>query len=50
MILLGLKLFPTLKQQQQQQPFYGPLSGTTRYQKKHSPTHITKKINLLTHW
>jgi len=29
-------------QQQQQQPFYGPLSGTTRvsqYQKKHSPTH-----------
>ena len=30
------------EQQQQQQPFYGPLSGTTRvsqYQKKHSPTH-----------
>jgi len=29
-------------QQQQQQPFYGPLSGTTQvrwYQKKHSPTH-----------
>jgi len=29
-------------QQQQQRPFYGPLSGTTRvnrYQKKHSPTH-----------
>jgi len=29
-------------QQQQQQPFYSPLSGTTqvsRYQKKHSPTH-----------
>jgi len=28
--------------QQQQQPFYGPLSGTTRVsqsQKKHSPTH-----------
>jgi len=28
--------------QQQQQPFYGPLSRTTRvswYQKKHSPTH-----------
>jgi len=27
---------------QQQQPFYGPLSGTTwvsRYQKKHSPSH-----------
>ena len=27
---------------QQQRPFYGPLSGTTRvsrYQKKHSPTH-----------
>jgi len=31
-----------LTTQQQQQPFYGPLSGTTRvsrYQKKHSPTH-----------
>jgi len=31
-----------LQQQQQQKPFYGPLSGTTResqYQKKHSPTH-----------
>jgi len=30
------------EQQQQQQPFYSPLSGTTRvswYQKKHSPTH-----------
>jgi len=30
------------KLQQQQQQFYGPLSGTTRvspYQKKHSPTH-----------
>jgi len=30
------------KLNQQQQPFYGPLSGTTRasgYQKKHSPTH-----------
>ena len=29
-------------QQQQQQPFYGPLSRSTRvsrYQKKHSPTH-----------
>jgi len=29
-------------QQQQQQPFYGPLPGTIRvcrYQKKHSPTH-----------
>ena len=29
-------------QWQQQQPFYGPLSGITRvsrYQKKHSPTH-----------
>jgi len=29
-------------EQQQQQPFYGPLFGTTRvsrYQKKHSPTH-----------
>jgi len=29
-------------QQQQQLPFYGPLSGTTRvsrYQKQHSPTH-----------
>jgi len=33
---------PWQKQQQQQQLFYGPLSGTTRvspYQKKHSPTH-----------
>jgi len=32
----------THAQQQQQQPFYGPLSGTTpvsRYQTKHSPTH-----------
>jgi len=31
----------THAQQQQEQPFYGPLSGTTqvsRYQKKHSPT------------
>ena len=31
-----------LDHRQQQQPFYGPLSGTTRvsrYQKKHSPTH-----------
>jgi len=31
-----------LARQQQQQSFYGPLSGTTRvslYQKKHSPTH-----------
>ena len=30
------------RKQQQQQSFYGPLSGTTqvsRYQKKHSPTH-----------
>jgi len=30
------------QQQQKQQPFYGPLSGTTRvsrYQKKHSPIH-----------
>jgi len=30
------------EEEQQQQPFYGPLSGTTRvsqYQKKHSPTH-----------
>jgi len=30
------------EQQQQQQPFYSPLSGTTRvsrYKKKHSPTH-----------
>jgi len=30
------------QQQQQQQPFYGPLSRTTLvswYQKKHSPTH-----------
>jgi len=34
--------FTLLQQQRQQQPFYGPLSGTTRvswYQKKHSPTH-----------
>jgi len=33
----------TDQQQQQQQPFYGPLSGTTwahRYQKKHSPTQV----------
>jgi len=32
----------TVKVVQQQQPFYGPLSGTTRvsrYHKKHSPTH-----------
>ena len=32
----------TIDQQQQQRPFYGPLSGTTRvsrYQKKHTPTH-----------
>ena len=32
----------TTTQQQQPEPFYGPLSGTTRvsqYQKKHSPTH-----------
>ena len=31
-----------IRKQQQQQPFYSPLSGTTRvsrYQKKHSPTH-----------
>jgi len=30
------------KKHNTQQPFYGPLSGTTRvslYQKKHSPTH-----------
>ena len=30
------------EKQQQQRPFYGPLSGTTRvsrYKKKHSPTH-----------
>jgi len=35
------------EQQHQQQPFYGPLSGTTwmsRYQKKHSLTH-TYPIN-----
>jgi len=33
---------PSVKQQQQQQPFYGRMSGTTQvswYQKKHSPTH-----------
>jgi len=35
-------LLSTNTTQQQQQSFYGPLSGTTRvnrYQKKHSPTH-----------
>jgi len=34
--------FVFLQVQQQQQSFYGPLSGTTPvrwYQKKHSPTH-----------
>jgi len=33
---------PHMQIQQQQQPYYGPLSRTTRvsrYQKKHSPTH-----------
>jgi len=38
-VCLPLLIF---QQQQQQQPFYGPLSGITwvsRYQKKHSPTH-----------
>jgi len=32
----------SIRQQQQQRPFYGPLSGATRvsrYQKKHSPTY-----------
>jgi len=42
-ILISLCLYVAYtQQQQQQQPFYGPLSGTTRvsrYQKKHSPTH-----------
>jgi len=35
-------LYILCKQEEQQQPFYGPLSGTTwvsQYQKKHSPTH-----------
>jgi len=37
-----LNYFIVATTQQQQQPFYGPLSGTTwvsRHQKKHSPTH-----------
>jgi len=37
---LGITML-TSDKQQQQQLFYGPLSGTTqvsRYQKKHSPT------------
>ena len=36
------KLIAVVKEKEEQQPFYGPLSGTTRvsqYQKKHSPTH-----------
>jgi len=40
--VLALTLMIPLHSQQQQQPFYGSLSGTTRvsrYQKKHSPTH-----------
>jgi len=39
---LMCNLFATGGHKVQQQPFYGPLSGTTRvsrYQKKHSPTH-----------
>jgi len=39
----GRQLLHCKTKQQQQQPFYGPLSGTTRvsryHQKKHSPTH-----------
>jgi len=35
----SLKWAKVIQQQQQQQLYYGPLSGTTRYQKKHSPTH-----------
>ena len=38
----GINSHGTLLIQQQQRPFYGPLSGTTRvsrYQKKHSPIH-----------
>ena len=41
-IILPGRLINQIQQQQQQRPFYGPLSGTTRvsrYQKKHSPTH-----------
>ena len=41
-LLLSGNKYPSASLQQQQQPFYGPLSGTTRvsrYQKKHSPTH-----------
>jgi len=38
----GILVFCCQRQHQPQQPFYGPLSGTTRlsrYQKKHPPTH-----------
>ena len=41
-IFHGRQRMAKVPTQQQQQPFYGPLSGTTRvslYQKKHSPTH-----------
>jgi len=47
-LVSGIKLYGLLRghssgeKQQQQQPFYGPWSGTTRvsqYQKKNSPTH-----------
>jgi len=41
---------PLHNTQQQQQPFYGPLSGTTRvsrYQKKHSPTHHPDHPNFI---
>ena len=40
-VVFSSRVFPCLSTTQQQ-PFYGPLSGTTqvnRYQKKHSPTH-----------
>jgi len=39
---LVIMLCPSVQQQQQQQPFYSPLSGTTQvswYQEKHSSTH-----------
>ena len=41
-LVICLSLVCESLQQQKQQSFYGPLSGTTRvsrYQKKHSPTH-----------
>ena len=41
-VLHDMLLLNHAKNNTQQQPFYGPLSGTTRvsrYQRKHSPTH-----------